>query len=916
MTTPARRQYLQVKSQYPDALLLYQVGDFYETFDEDARIAARELQIVLTARHYGEERVPLAGVPLHALENYVGKLIARGYKVAICDQMSETPVKGVVERAVTRILTAGTLSEPNLLPMRQNNYLAAIAQGRAQAGLAAVDVSTGEFSVTWFAPEELPAALEAELQRLAPAECLVREGENAHCQLPAETMAVTPCPAYFFELEGARERLCEHFRTHSLEAYGCEQVPQAIAAAGAIVTYLEKMNSKLLSLLTGLRSYRTTSYMVLDAHTQRNLELLQSARGSGAQSSLLNVLDRTITPMGARLLRQALTRPLLDLTELNARLESVEELYESPALRSRFTIALQRLGDMERITGRIRQGTAVPREVLGLREYLQMVPQLSDLLRGCDAALLNELAGRLDACPQVSDLIGRALTHGRRDGEREEDGHLIRAGFHAELDELIASIRDSRRWMLSLEARERERTGIAKLKVGFNKVFGYYIEVSNGRLSQVPGDYMRKQTLTNAERFITPEMKEHEARILSAEERIDELERSIYADVLRQLSVHYERVMETARTIALLDMLLSLAEVAAHRGYTRPTLDQSGCIEITGGRHPVVEQTLDGDLFIPNDTHLEATESEDGARIVLLTGPNMAGKSTYLRQVALIVLLAQLGSFVPARSARIGLVDRIFTRVGAEDDIASGKSTFMVEMEETATILHHATRHSLIILDEIGRGTSTYDGLAIARAVVEYLHTVVEARTLFATHYHELAEMASELVHLRVSTMAISGEETDEIVFMHRVVPVVPGSPGRSYGVHVARLAGMPAPIVRRAGEVLKRLEAEREQIQLLLARGQSNGYDKQSEHVSETRLNGYSVEHGYAWQSAEGRMIGQSLVESGESGEDIAALLDEIDVCAITPLDALNLLFAMQKRRREARGTLRATGDGAHEHA
>jgi DNA mismatch repair protein MutS len=901
MSTPARRQYLQMKSQYPDAILLYQVGDFYETFDEDARVAARELQIVLTARNYGDERVPLAGVPLHALENYVGKLVARGYKVAICDQTSEVPNKGVVERAVTRILTAGTLSEPNLLPTRQNNYLAAIAHGRASTGLAAVDVSTGEFSVTWFSPEELPAALEAELQRLAPAECLVREGQGSAFQLPAETMTVTPCPDYFFDLETAQDRLCRLFATRSLEAYGCAQAPQAISAAGAIVAYLEKMNGRLLSLLTGLRSYRTTSYMVLDAHTQRNLDLLQGSRSGTVQGSLLGVLDRTITPMGARQLRRALARPLLDLAELHARLESVEELYESPALRSRFTLSLQRLGDMERIAGRIRQGTAVPREVLGLREYLQVAPQLAELLRGCNSSLLYELAERLDTCPQVSDLIGRALTRSGDADEQDGDGRLIRAGFHAELDELIASIRDSRRWMLSLEARERERTGITKLKVGFNKVFGYYIEVSNGRLSQVPDNYIRKQTLTNAERFITPEMKEHEARILSAEERIDELERSIYADVLRQLSVYYDRLMATASAIALIDMLLSLAEVAAHQGYTRPVLDQSGGIEIVGGRHPVVEHALDGDVFIPNDTRLETAEQEDGARIVLLTGPNMAGKSTYLRQVALIVLLAQIGSFVPARSARIGLVDRIFTRVGAEDDIASGKSTFMVEMEETATILHHATRHSLIILDEIGRGTSTYDGLAIARAVVEYLHNSVGAHTLFATHYHELASMATELAHLRVYTMAISDEGQGEIVFLHKVVP---GCLGRSYGVHVARLAGMPAGIVRRADEILKRLEADREQVQHVLSTEQHNGHRAS---VAETRRNGYSAEvgNGYAWQSAEGRSVGQSLAEKSE---DVASLLDEIDVCAITPLDALNLLFAMQKKRKEA---MKASRDG-----
>src|SRR5579875_2312985 len=889
MSTPARKQYLDMKSKYPDAILLYQVGDFYETFDEDASIASRELQIVLTSRSYGDEKhVPLAGIPLHALENYVGKLVQRGYKVAICDQVGEVG-KGhqPVERAVTRILTAGTLSEPNLLPMRQNNYLAAIAHGRSQTGLASVDVSMGDFSVTWFTPDELPAALEAELQRIAPSECLIAEGSNPDAwQFPSETMTKTPCPQYFFELEAARARLCRLFGVQSLDAYGCSQVPQAIAAAGAIVAYLEKMNGKLLSLLTGLRSYRMENYMVLDAHTQRNLDLLQGARSGSLQGSLLGVLDHTLTPMGARQLRRAITQPLLDLNQLEARLEGVEELYESPAMRSRFTICLQKLGDLERIAGRVRQGTAVPREMLALCDYLLIIPQLYELLRGCDSSLLLELAGELDAnaCPQVGELINRALTHAGEGDEQEEDGRLIRAGFNAELDELIASIRDSRRWILSLEGRERARTGIQKhLKVGFNKVFGYYIEVSNGKLGMVPPDYMRKQTLVNAERFITPELKEHEARILSAEERIEEMERSIYADLLRQLGVYYPQLMAIATAVAQVDVLLSFAEVAARQGYVRPKVEQGSNIEITGGRHPVVEFALDGDVFIPNDALLDA---ENGARILLLTGPNMAGKSTYLRQVALITLLAQIGSFVPARSARIGLVDRIFTRVGAEDDIASGKSTFMVEMEETATILHHATRHSLIILDEIGRGTSTYDGLAIARAVVEHLHNVTGARTLFATHYHELAEMARELSHLRVYTMAISEDEQGEIVFLHRVTP---GSLGRSYGVHVAKLAGMPPGIIQRAEMALAHLEENARHHKSLVT--ESNGvYTLTTSYVASDDGKGLTVP--YEWQSEEARAVAARLEQGEEPDVQI------INVSSITPLDALNLLFLMQKKK------------------
>jgi DNA mismatch repair protein MutS len=892
MTTPARRQYLEMKSKYPDAILLYQIGDFYETFDEDALITSRELQIVLTQRTYGkDERTPLAGIPVHALENYVGKLVQRGYKVAICDQVGEVG-KGLVERAVTRILTAGTLSEPNLLPARQNNYLMAIAKGRAQSGLAAVDVSTGEFMVTWFTPDELPVALDAEIQRLAPVECLLVEGDTQESyQFPSKTATITRCPPHFFQAEAAQSRLCRLFGVQSLEAYGCAHAPQAIAAAGAIVAYLEKMNGALLSLLTDLRSYRTTSYMVLDAHTQRNLDLLQGARSGSVYGSLLSVLDRTITPMGARQLRRTITQPLLDLSQLDARLTAVEELYESPALRSRFTMCLQSFGDVERIAGRVRQGNAVRNEVLGLCDYLGIIPQLRDLLLGCDSPLLRELANELNPCQEVADLIRRALIR-PGDEDEEEDGRIIRAGFHTELDELFAAIRGSRRWMLSLEAHERERTGIKSLKVSFNKVFGYYLEVSNANLKLVPPDYIRKQTLVNAERFITPDMKEHEARILSAEERIEEMERSIYADLLRQISLFYSQLSATAAAIAKLDVLLSLAEVAAHQGYVRPVVEHGHALEIIGGRHPVVEYALDGDVFIPNDTLLEA---ETGAQIVLLTGPNMAGKSTYLRQVALITLLAQIGSFVPARKARIGLVDRIFTRVGAEDDIASGKSTFMVEMEETATILRHATRHSLIILDEIGRGTSTYDGLAIARAVVEHLHNETGARTLFATHYHELAAMADELPHLSIYTMAINDNEQEGIVFLHRVVP---GCVGKSYGVHVARLAGMPRSIIKRAENVLKQLETlhtlEERHISLNGHVAETNGTYTVGARFSTP--NTPATEHTnhalYEWQSDEARAVAQFLEEG--NGPDLYM----IDVSSITPLDALNLLFLMQKKK------------------
>lgn len=897
MVTPARKQYLDIKSQYSDAILLYQVGDFYETFDNDAIIAARELAIVLTYRSYGNEKVPLAGIPVRALDNYLGKLTAHGYKVAVCEQVGEV-IKGrdVVERAVTRILTAGTLSEPNLLPARQNNYLVAIATGRTQTGLAAVDVSTGEFTVTWFAPDELPIALEAELQRLAPVECLLIEGASKEAyQFPSKTITITHCPAYFFQYETAQTRLCRHFGVQSLDAYGCANEPQAIVSAGAIIAYLDKMNVSLLSLLAALRSYRTTNYMVLDAHTQRNLELLQGTRSGTLQGSLLSVLDRAITPMGARQMRRTLTQPLLDLSELDARLASVEELYESPALRSRLTVCLQDLGDLERVAGRIRQGTAVRNEVLGLRDYLCIVPQLQNRLQGCDALLLRELAEELDPCPQVVDLIDRALMRADEEDENGDDGRLIRAGYHAELDELFSSIRGSRRWMVSLEAHERQRTRIKSLKVGFNKVFGYYIEVSHANAKLVPDDYMRKQTLVNAERFITPELKEHEARILSAVERIEEMERSIYTDVLRQIAGSYQELMNTAAAIARVDVLQGLAEVSARQGYVRPVLEHGYRLEIVGGRHPVVEYALDGDVFIPNDTYLE---SDEGERIRLLTGPNMAGKSTYLRQVALITLLAQIGSFVPARKARIGLADRIFTRVGAEDDIASGKSTFMVEMEETATILHHATKHSLIILDEIGRGTSTYDGLAIARAVVEYLHNELAARTLFATHYHELSAMADELAHLCVYTMAISKDERDGIIFLHRVTP---GCAQRSYGVHVARLAGMPLSVVQRAEMVLQQLESRSADENVIFTAIIGPDGDRRGAEANGQYTPGdwpLALQRTYEWQSEEARLTALAL----ERLDGVDTELETIDLCAVTPLDALNLLFLLQKKRTRLR--------------
>jgi DNA mismatch repair protein MutS len=899
MTTPARRQYLQIKAQHQDAILLFQIGDFYETFDDDAQLVARELQIVLTSREYGPgNRVPLAGVPVHALDTYTARLIARGYKVAICEQVSE-PGKRLVERAVTRILTPGTLSEPGLVPPRQNNYLAAVALSRdgSSAGLAYVDVTTGEFAVTCFKSGSVPIALEAELHRLRPVECLLPEllkpgverarqesdlsGQAAPFTLPQQT-TLTTLPATAFEPETAAQRLCRHFDVQTLDAFGCADLPLAVAAAGAILTYLDKMNPALPGLLISLRTYATETYMILDAHTQRNLELTEGARG-GTKGALLTVLDQTRTAMGGRLMRRVLTQPLIDLVELNRRYDALEELIDRPPLRARLGSLLDGLGDVERLAGRVRQGTALPRELLALRELLTVIPRLQTALGSTTAELLQEVAQALDDCPELTGLIERAIASGD-----EHEGRTIRRNYNADLDTLIDSIGESRRWIAGLEAAERERTGIKSLKVGYNKVFGYYLEISHANSSRVPADYLRKQTLVNGERYITPELKDHEARILNAEEHIEELERTLFADLLRQAGVYYPRLSLTASALARLDVLLGLADVAARNSYTRPTLDTTSDLVITAGRHPVVEQMLSSGEFIPND----AVMGDGAGTVFLLTGPNMAGKSTFLRQVALICLMAQIGSFVPARQARIGLVDRIFTRVGAHDDIASGQSTFMVEMVETASILHHATRHSLIVLDEIGRGTSTYDGLAIARAVVEHLHDTTGARTLFATHYHELASLTALLPSLRAYTMAIN-EQEEEIVFLHRILP---GSGGRSYGVQVARLAGMPASIIRRAREVLRQIEQQpdaqdpaKSDAHLALVVEQSAAdipdLSKETTPAGVTAARNNHHEPPAAWIDSNASTFLHELLA--------------LNVAAITPLEAMNRLFALQQEAR-----------------
>lgn len=806
--TPLRQQYLDIKAEYPDCILFFRLGDFYETFDEDAETASRELDITLTSRPTSpgdnRSRIPMAGVPHHALENYIARLIERGYHVAVCDQIGDVTGRGPVERAVTRVITPGTVIEPELLQEKKASYLLALLPvGNVEtgdwhkAGLAYADITTGEFAVTQMEGENTGILVLEELARLNPREVIMPQSWVERGVTLPEGIHLSPVADWRFDPGTAEQTLLDHFRVKTLDGFGLRDLPCSVCAAGAILYYLRETQRNSLAQLTGIRAYSTASFMVLDQFTRRNLELTETIRGRSTRGSLLDILDRTVTAMGARLLRTWINQPLLEIDRLNARLDAVEALNGDAAVREELHDALRSVSDIERLTNRLLIGKAGPRDLLALRDSLGAIPQIRTLIEPLPA--LKALHNRLDPCPEAYDHICRAVTDDPP--ATLNNIGVIRPGYAQELDDILARTRDAREWIANLEEVERKRTGLPKLKVSYNKVFGYYIEVSRAQSDNVPDDYIRKQTLVNAERFITPELKEYETLVLSAEEQILEAERRLFAQLCQDLGQLARQLIQTARAIAHLDAFRSLAEVAVREGYTRPTLTPDDVLVIRDGRHPVVEKLLDsGTRYVPNDTHFDSA-----ARIHIITGPNMSGKSTYIRQVALITLMAQIGSFVPADEAIIGLVDRIFARIGAQDEIHAGHSTFMVEMVETARILSGSTSHSLIILDEVGRGTSTYDGLAIARAVIEYIHNNprLNCRTLFATHYHELTELPAILPRTQNFNVAVA-EEGDEIVFLHRVAP---GGADRSYGVHVAQLAGMPRPVVERARELLAQLE-------------------------------------------------------------------------------------------------------------
>ncbi len=802
--TPIRKQYLEIKRQHPDTILFFRLGDFYETFDKDAEITSTVLDIVLTSRNVAKgQRVPMAGIPFHAADNYIGKLIDQGYHVAICEQVGEQPKKGLFPRQVVRIITPGTVIEPGLLKDGNNNYLLALLKGDLNAGIAYVDITTGEFFATEIETGngDINQLIRAEISKLSPAEVLLPESQKKLVSIQAHT---TVRPDWQFESERCIGLLQEHFKVASLDGFGLRQKPHAIRVAGAILQYLQETEASTLQLFQQITTYNLEDYMILDASTRRNLELTETIRQSSEQGSLLSVIDNTVSPMGKRIIRQWLQKPLIDNIAIQKRYDVVDFFVQHGLIRAEIKTHLRHIADLERLINRIITKHAIPRDLGALRDSLGVLPKIQIILDQY-SDFPSEIKNSFHVCDEQHMLLSRSINDDPP--ATLQNTGVIRSGYSNELDQVISNVKDARDWISNLESVERQRTDIKTLKVGYNKIFGYYLEVTHANKDLIPSDYIRKQTLVNAERYITPEMKEYEALVLNAEEQIHAIEIRLFDEICSELAKTAEIILSTAKCLAELDVFCSFAETAINNKYCRPELVSDLSLEIIEGRHPVVERTQLNQLFIPNDACFE-----EGETLRIITGPNMSGKSTFLRQIALIVLMAQIGCFVPASKAKIGIVDRIFTRIGAQDEIFAGQSTFMVEMVETANILHNATMRSLLILDEIGRGTSTYDGLAIAWAVVEYIHNhpKLRARTIFATHYHELTQLSELLPHVRNYNLAVS-EVENQVIFLHKIIP---GGTDKSYGIHVAQLAGIPKSVIQRAFEILVQLEAKSNKIQ------------------------------------------------------------------------------------------------------
>ncbi len=880
--TPMMQQYVKTKEEYKDCILFYRLGDFYEMFFEDALTASKELEITLTGKDCGlEERAPMCGVPYHAVDSYLTRLVSKGYKVAICEQVEDPKLaKGLVKREVVRIVTPGTNMDTQALDETKHNYIMCIVYVADRYGISIADISTGDFLVT-----ELDSTrkLMDEITKFNPSEIICNQpfyvsGMDFEDLRHRLGITVYALDSWYFDDELCRKALKEQFHTESLNGLGLEDYDVGVIAAGAVLQYLKETQKTAISNLTRLIPYVTGKYMIIDSSTRRNLELVETLREKMKRGSLLWVLDKTKTAMGARLLRSFLEQPLIEISEINRRQEAIQELNENAISREELREYLNPIYDLERLISKISYKSANPRDLVAFKTSLSMIPPIKYLLSSFQSPLIQEIYRDMDELSDICQLIEKSIVDDPPIAIK--DGGIIKEGYFQEIDRLRKAKTDGKSWLSELEAKEREKTGIKNLRIKFNKVFGYYLEVTNSYKDLVPDYYTRKQTLANAERYITPELKELEDLILGAEEKLFSLEYDLFGEIRDTIAREIVRIQTTARAVAAIDVFASLAYVAEKNNYVRPKMNEKGVIDIKNGRHPVVELMLQNDLFIANDTYLDNGNN----RISIITGPNMAGKSTYMRQTALIVLMAQIGSFVPAESAKIGIVDRIFTRVGASDDLASGQSTFMVEMTEVANILRNATHNSLLILDEIGRGTSTFDGLSIAWAVVEHISNpkLLGAKTLFATHYHELTELEGKLSSVNNYCIAVK-EKGDDIVFLRKIVK---GGADKSYGIQVAKLAGVPDSVIERAKELVEELSnaditAKVKEIQAVGSKTKAKPKPKKYDQVDLEQM---------------------SLFDT-VSDEDILKELNDIDVSTLTPIDALNTIYRLQNRLRNRWG-------------
>jgi DNA mismatch repair protein MutS len=875
--TPMMKQYMQTKEEYKDCILFYRLGDFYEMFFDDALTASKELEITLTGKNCGlEERAPMCGIPYHAVDSYLNRLVSKGYKVAICEQVEDPKTaKGIVKREVIRVVTPGTNLDTQGLDETKNNYIMCIVYMADRYGLSVADVTTGEYLVTEL---DSQTKLMDELYKFMPSEIVCNEafymsGLDLDDLKNRLHMAIYSLEAWYFDDALCRETLQEHFKVASLEGIGLSDYECGMIASGALLKYLEETQKNSLSHMSRLTRYATGNYMVLDSATRRNLELVETLREKQKRGSLLWVLDKTKTAMGARTLRKYVEQPLIDKKSIVKRLDAVAELKDNAICREEIREYLNPVYDLERLVGKITYQSANPRDLIAFQSSLSMLPSVKCILKDMESDLLKEIYEELDPLEELCDLVGRAIQEEPPLAMKE--GGIIKDGYNEEVDRLRKAKSEGKNWLADLETREREKTGIKNLRIRYNKVFGYYLEVTNSFKDLVPDYYTRKQTLANAERYIIPELKELEDTILGAEDKLCALEYELYCEVRNTIAAELTRIQRTAKAVAKLDVIASLALVAERNNYVRPKINEKGVIDIRDGRHPVVEKMIPNDMFIANDTYLDDKKQ----RISIITGPNMAGKSTYMRQAALIVLMAQLGSFVPASSANIGLVDRIFTRVGASDDLASGQSTFMVEMNEVANILRNATSKSLLILDEIGRGTSTFDGLSIAWAVVEYISNskLLGAKTLFATHYHELTELEGKISNVNNYCIAVK-EKGDDIVFLRKIVK---GGADKSYGIQVAKLAGVPDPVINRAKEIVEELVTAdiTGKVKDIAVQG-SETKKKTQKKLDEVDLTQFS------------------LFDTVKD-DDVLNELKELDISHMTPMDAMNKLYQLQNKLR-----------------